>query len=196
MKQQSETKTPQYNNDGLRESIWTIRSQWYASYIYLFSIQTLAGTGYAIWHEIARRTGDGIYETFSAIIEQTGRIGVASAAISIAITEVLNDIMVTGEWMRQKLVEPLKEKQRQEGRAEGLEEGREEGREEGLEEGREEGREEGLEEGREEGRAEAHIEWWEWNERRLEAESKGKPFKEPVPYVPNGTTQNRNGSKE
>lgn len=115
MKQQSETKTPQYNNDGLRESIWTIRSQWYASYIYLFSIQTLAGTGYAIWHEIARRTGDGIYETFSAIIEQTGRIGVASAAISIAITEVLNDIMVTGEWMRQKLVEPLKEKQRQEG---------------------------------------------------------------------------------
>ena len=25
--------------------------------------------------------------------------------------------MVTGEWMRQKLVEPLKEKQRQEGRA-------------------------------------------------------------------------------
>ena len=96
--------------------------------------------------------------------------------------------MVTGEWLRQKLVEPLKEKQRQEGRAEGLEEGRDEGRDEG--------REEGLEEGREEGRAEAHIEWWEWNERRLEAESKGKPFSEPVPYVPNGTTQNRNGSKE
>ena len=163
MKQQSKTETPQYNNE-LRESIWTIRSQWYASYIYLFSIQTLAGTGYAIWYEIARRTGDGIYETFSAIIEQTGRIGVASAAISIAITEVLNDIMVTGEWMRQKLVEPLKEKQRQEGRVE----------------------------------AEERVNrlWWEWNERRLEAAAKGEPFNEPVPYVPNGTTQNRNGSKE
>ena len=61
--------------------------------------------------------------------------------------------------MRQKLVEPLKEKQRQEGRAE------------------------------------AHIEWWEWNERRLEAAAKGEPFNEPVPYVPNGTTQDRNGSK-
>ena len=167
MKQQSETETQQYNNE-IRESIWTIRSQWYASYIYLFSIQTLAGTGYAIWHEIARRTDDGIYETFSAIIEQKGRIGVASAAISIAITEVLNDIMVTGEWMRQKLVEPLKEKQRQEGRAKGLEEGR----------------------------VEAHIEWWEWNERRLEAETKGEPFNEPVPYIPNGTTQDQNGSQE
>ena len=72
--------------------------------------------------------------------------------------------MVTGEWMRQKLVEPLKEKQRQEGRVE----------------------------------AEERVNrlWWEWNERRLEAESKGKPFSEPVPYVPNGTAQAQNGSKE
>lgn len=68
--------------------------------------------------------------------------------------------MVTGEWMRQKLVEPLKEKQRQEG----------------------------VEL--------AHAQWREWIERKTEAESKGKPFSEPVPYVPNGTTQNRNGSKE
>ena len=171
MKQRSETETPQYNNE-LRESIWTIRSQWYASYIYLFSILTLAGTGYAIWHEVARRTDDGIYETFSAIIEQTGRIGVASAAISIAITEVLNAIMVTGEWLRQKLVEPLKEQQRQEGRTEG------------------------IVEGREEGRTEAHTEWWEWNERRLEAVAKGEPFNEPVPYTPNGATQDRNGQQE
>jgi hypothetical protein len=37
--------------------------------------------------------------------------------------------MVTGEYLRQKLVEPLKEKQRAEGRAEGLAEGREKGRE-------------------------------------------------------------------
>lgn len=158
MKQQSKTETPQYNNE-LRESIWTIRSQWYASYIYLFSIQTLAGTGYAIWHEIARRTGDGIYETFSAIIEQTGRIGVASAAISIAITEVLNDIMVTGEWMRQKLVEPLKEKQRQEG----------------------------VEL--------ADSSWRAWNNRRLEAESKGEHFDEPTPQFQNNT-QAQNGSKK
>ena len=194
MKQQSETDTQQYNNE-IRESIWTIRSQWYASYIYLFSIQTLAGTGYAIWHEIARRTDDGIYETFSAIIEQTGRIGVASAAISIAITEVLNDIMVTGEWMRQKLVEPLKEKQRQEGRAEGLAEGREKGRVEGRAEGLEEGLEEGRAEGLEEGREEAHIEWREWIERKTQAEAKGEQFDEPMPDA-RSRAQDQNGSKE
>ena len=42
--------------------------------------------------------------------------------------------MVTGEWMRQKLVEPLKEKQRQEGYAEGFAKGLAEVRQEIKEE--------------------------------------------------------------
>jgi flagellar biosynthesis/type III secretory pathway protein FliH len=65
--------------------------------------------------------------------------------------------MVTGEYLRQKLIEPLKEKQRAEGRAEGLAEG--------------------LEKGREAERAA----WEAWNRRRMDAESKGEPFDEPSP---------------
>ena len=63
--------------------------------------------------------------------------------------------MVTGEYLRQKLVEPLKEKQRAEGRAEG----------------------------RVEGRAERDAAWDAWNRRRMAAEAEGKPFDEPPPSV-------------
>ena len=62
--------------------------------------------------------------------------------------------MVTGEWLRQKLVEPLKEQQRQEGR----------------------------EEVRVEAEKQVHAQWHEWLEREAEAKAKGEPFNEPPPY--------------
>ena len=37
-------------------------------------------------------------------------------------------------------------------------------------------------EGREQGRQQAIAEFKEWNRRRLEAEKKGEPFDEPLPY--------------
>ena len=63
--------------------------------------------------------------------------------------------MVTGEYLRQKLVEPLKEKQRAEGRAEG----------------------------HAEGCAERDAAWEAWNRRRIAAEAEGKPFDEPPPSL-------------
>ena len=41
------------------------------------------------------------------------------------------------------------------------------------------------EEGRDEGRDEANDRWRAWNRRRLEAEARGEPFHEPVPYTDN-----------
>ena len=41
------------------------------------------------------------------------------------------------------------------------------------------------EEGREEGRDEANDRWRAWNRRRQEAEARGVPFHEPVPYSDN-----------
>ena len=69
--------------------------------------------------------------------------------------------MVTGEYLRQKLVEPLKEKQRAEGRAEG--------------------RVEGHAEGRAERDAAWDAAWDAWNRRRMAAEAEGKSFDEPPP---------------
>jgi flagellar biosynthesis/type III secretory pathway protein FliH len=63
--------------------------------------------------------------------------------------------MVTGEYLRQKLIEPLKEKQRAEGFAEGFAEGR----------------------------AEIDAAWGAWNRRRMAAEAEGKSFEEPPPSI-------------
>ena len=82
--------------------------------------------------------------------------------------------MVTGEYLRQKLVEPLKEKQRAEGRAEGLAEGLEKGREEGIEAER--------------------AAWDAWYRRRIDAESKGEPFDEPPPSLRENSSNGTNGS--
>ena len=89
--------------------------------------------------------------------------------------------MVFANYLRQNLLEPLKERQRAEGHAEGRAEGRTEGRAEGRTEGRAEGRTEGRAEGRTEGRAESTAEWQNWNARRVKVAAKGEPFDEPPP---------------
>ena len=77
--------------------------------------------------------------------------------------------MVLADYLRVKLVAPLREGLRAEGRVKG------------RTEGRVEGRAEGPVEGRAEGRAEAHSVWREWNRRRREAEARGEAFDEPEP---------------
>ena len=103
----------------MRESIWSISPRWKTAYFLLFSIQSLVGTGLLSWYEIAQRTEDSAVETVLAIISRMAEVGVAAAVATVVTTEVAQNVMVTGEYLRQKLVEPLKEKQRAEGRAEG-----------------------------------------------------------------------------
>ncbi len=102
----------------MRESIWSISPRWKTAYFLLFSIQSLAGTGLLSWYEIAQRTEDSAVETVLAIISGMAEVGVAAAVATVVTTEVAQNIMVTGEYLRQKLVKPLIEKQRAEGRAE------------------------------------------------------------------------------
>ena len=67
--------------------------------------------------------------------------------------------MVLANYIRVKLVEPLKEQLRAEGR------------------------EQGREQGRELGRTQANAAWHDWNERRIRAETEDTPFDEPPPYL-------------
>ena len=102
----------------MRESIWSISPRWKTAYFLLFSIQSLVGTGLLSWYEIAHRTEDSAVETVLAIISRMAEVGVAAAVATVVTTEVAQNVMVTGEYLRQKLVKPLKEKQRAEGRKE------------------------------------------------------------------------------
>ena len=63
-----------------------------------------------------------------------------------------------------------------------LEQAKTEGIAEGIAEGKAEGRAEGIAEGKAEGVAERDRQWAAWNNRRIEAETKGEPFHEPPPH--------------
>ena len=69
-----------------------------------------------------------------------------------------------------------------EGIAKGIAEGIARGKVEGIAEGKTEGRTEGIAEGKAEGVAERDRQWATWNNRRIEAEAKGEPFREPPPH--------------
>ena len=72
----------------------------------------------------------------------------------------------------------------EQGKAEGIEQGKAEGIEQGKAEGIEQGKAEGIEQGKAEGIAAAYQQWQAWNTRRIDAETRGKPFDEPPPTLP------------
>ena len=72
-------------------------------------------------------------------------------------------VLLPADYLRQKFIEPLKERQKEEGRAEG--------------------RAEGHAEGHTEGRASMRAEILEWLKDKEEAEREGREFNEPMPGI-------------
>ena len=155
-----------------RQSMWTVRPTWVSPYFTLFTLQVIVGEAIIVWHEITRASHDSAYEAYVGIIQGIGWVGLAAAINTFIITETLEGAMVTAMWIRQRFLEPLKERQRAEGRVEG----------------RAEGRAEGHAEGHAEGRAELIEQIKEWESRRRDAEARGETFDEPPPYSSNGHT--------
>ena len=180
-----------------RESLLNVTPGRRRVYVVAFTLFSLLGYAVVIWHHIAdgaRAVGAGCMpaaaDPSAAATAESYMTGFAIAhaaalGMSLVATEIAGGIMVLADYLRVKLVDPLREGLRAEGRVEGRAEGRVEGRAEGRVEGRAEGhvegRVEGRAEGRVEGRAEAHSIWREWNRRRREAEARGEAFDEPEP---------------
>ena len=146
---------------GGRESIWSVSAEWKTAFFAIFSVLTLMTGCWLTAHLIANRGDAALAELYMTITE---RVFINSAALALAIysiTETWETTMVLANHLRQRLLEPLKERQRMEGREAGLAEGRMEGREEG--------------------RAESDAAWRAWNERREKAAASGEPFDEPPP---------------
>ena len=189
--------------DDARESIWSVSATWRTLFFAAFSVSTLIMTCVITAYLIANRGDAAIIETYMAIAEKVFVSGGALGLTFYSITETMETAMVFANYLRQNLLEPLKERQRMEGWEKGREEGRAEWLAEGLAQGRMEAREEGLEEGlaqgrmeardggryearlegRGEGRGESHAEWRAWNDRRERAAASGEPFDEPPPSL-------------
>ena len=108
------------NSDaGARQSIWSVRPGWVSPYFILFTLQVVVGESVIVWHEIFSATQDTPFDTYIGIIQGIGWVGLAAAVNTFTITEALEGVMVTAMWIRQKFLEPLKERQRAEGRAQG-----------------------------------------------------------------------------
>ena len=147
-----------------RESIWSIPPARRALYFGLFTLYALAGIGFLIWYHVFERQADAWPDTILSITQGIGVNTVGAAGLALLTIEGPNTVMVVGDYLRKKLIEPLEERRRQE-----------------AEQRRREALEKGLAEGRAEGEARNQAAWEAWNERRLAAEVNGESFDEPPP---------------
>ena len=96
------------------------------------------------------------------IIKDMAFIGAGSAIIAIMITENARYTMILAEWMLREVIEPRRKRQ--------------------IERWRQEGIEKGIDQG--------DMEWETWISRKMQAESKGEPFDEPMPSQLRNTHSN------
>ena len=71
-----------------RTSIWSVPEQWRRLYFAIFTVQTMALLGLAIWYEVAVATGDSWAETILSIGRNAGPGIAVVAAESVILTEV------------------------------------------------------------------------------------------------------------
>ena len=156
------------------ESLFSVTPARRRAYLVAFILFSLIGYAVVLWRHVSEGVGffgaAPITEGASAAATlESVMLGFAvahAAALGLALTtaEITGGTMVLADYLREKLVTPLKEKreaERQE-RIARLETEREQRRAEG--------------------RAEANRNWREWNRRRVEAVERGEPFNEPEPY--------------
>ena len=140
-----------------RESIWSVSPEWKAAFFSLFSVSTFTTTCVIIANEIANRGDAALMDVYAVITERVFINGGALALTIYSATETWETAMVLANYLRQHLLEPLKERQRMAGW------------------------EEGIEEGVEIGLEKSNARWRAWNERREKAAASGEPFDEPPP---------------
>ena len=108
--------------DGGRESIWSVSPAWKTAFFSIFSVSTLITTIAIIAYLIINRGDVALPELYMSITERVFINGAALALTIYSITETWETTMVLANHLRQRLLEPLKERQRMEGRVEGREE--------------------------------------------------------------------------
>ena len=112
------------------ESLFNVTPARRRSYLLSFIAYSLIGYGVVIWHHATDGGSplvNGDSEAGAAATAMSVMLGFAvahAAAFGLALTtaEITGGTMVIADWLRTKLVEPLKDRLREEGRVEGREE--------------------------------------------------------------------------
>ena len=159
---------PQFDR---RESIWSVNERWRWLYFTFFLLLMGAGSALVVWREaFGPGAGGGVIESLGDFLIGEAAASVASAGMSLWITEVVMLSTMVGRKLDERKARILRE---------------------GRQEGRREGRQEGRQEGRREGRAARDAEWRAWYERMRDAQTRGEEFAEPPPPL---RTSDANGA--
>ena len=127
----------------------------------VFAAQVISVTIVVVADELTYGSHGRNAEVLSAVLGRIAPVPIIAATSAMILLEGVRNLMVLSNYLHNRFVKPLIEKRREE-------------------------MEQQRAEDRDQGRAESHAEWRSWNERRLEADSKGEPFTEPPPSGPNG----------
>jgi hypothetical protein len=156
-----------------RDSIWSVTRARRALYFGLFTLYAIAGLGFLIWYHVFERLTESWPETVLSITQGIGVNTVGAAGLALLTIELPRSIMVVGDYIEERWLNPLKERRRREA-------------EQRQEQARAEAEERVAKiraEGRAEGEAQNQAAWEAWNERRIEAEAGGGTFEEPPPGI-------------
>ena len=146
-----------------RESIWSVNEQWRWLYFTFFLLLMGASSALVAWREtFGPGAGGDVLESLVDFLIGASAASVASAGMSLWITEVVMLSTMIGRKLDERKARILRE---------------------GRREGRQEGRREGRQEGRQEGRASRDAEWRAWYERMRAAQARGEEFTEPPPLL-------------
>ena len=114
-----------------RDSIWSIPLARRALYFSLFSLYATCGIGFLVWYEVLDHTADTWQQTILSIIQGIGVATVGAAGLALLTIEGPRTIMVIGDYLKKRLIEPLEERRRieaqrlqEQARTKGLAEGR------------------------------------------------------------------------
>ena len=150
----------------VRESIWSISRGWQVVYFVFFTLQMVSGMCVIFWYHVLEHVEDSIVATLIGIIQGSASVSVGSAGTSYTLAEGARILMILSNSLEQWINRRWDERD-----ARNMAEGEKKGMAIGLEEGR----------------ANALAEFRAWNDRRLEAESRGEIFDEPMPGSDNGS---------
>ncbi len=138
-----------------RESIWSVNERWRWLYFTFFLLLMGASSAVVVWREaFGPGAGGSVIESLGDFLIGEAAASVASAGMSLWITEVVMLSTMIGRKLDERKARILRE-----------------------------GRQEGRREGRQEGRASRDAEWRAWYERMRAAQAQGEEFTEPPPLL-------------
>ena len=136
-----------------RESIWSVSERWRWLYFAFFLLLLGGGSALVAWDTLfGESAGRGVVQSILAAFMAEASVAVASAGMSLGMTEVVMLSTLLGRKLDERKERILRE-----------------------------GRQAGLAEGRQAGRLAERAEWDAWLERMLAAQAAGEAFTEPPP---------------